>query len=261
MTVKNNLHVAQYNRRSWDQMAEKGDLLYHASTASQIRQAKQGDFKIRVTPTVSVPQEWMMPLENKNVLCLAAGGGQQAPVLAAAGANVTVVDLSPKQLRRDAEIATAEGLNITTVAADMADMPQVDADRFDLVINPCSVIFCPDVRPIWKEVYRVLKPGGRFITGFINPTYYLFDAAKMDRGKLKVRHKIPYSDLQLDDEERERLIGPDRPLEFGHSLTDLIGGQLQCGLQLTGFYEDRWGDPDRLSSLIDIFIATLAVKV
>lgn len=260
MTEKNN-DVTQYNRRTWDQMALQGDRLYHAATPLQIQQAAQGDWRIRVTPTAAVPRDWMMPLENKNVLCLAAGGGQQAPILAAAGANVTVVDLSPRQLQRDTEIATREGLTIQTVAADMAAMPQIASNRFDLVINPCSVIFCSDVRPIWEEVYRVLKPGGRFITGFINPTYYLFDAAKMDRGKLKVRHKIPYSDLQLDAEERERLIGPDRPLEFGHSLTDLIGGQLQCGLQLTGFYEDRWGDQDRLSSLIDIFIATCAVKV
>jgi SAM-dependent methyltransferase len=253
--------VTRYNRRAWDQISAQGDKLYHAATEQQIQKARQGDLRIRVTPTVAVPGEWMMPLVDKKILCLAAGGGQQAPLLAAAGADVTVVDLSPLQLQRDIEIAEKENLAIHTVIADMADMPEIEAEIFDLVINPCSVIFCPEVRPVWREVHRVLKTGGRLITGFINPTYYLFDAAKMDRGKLKVRHKIPYSDLQLDADQREKLIGPDRPLEFGHTLTDLIAGQIECGFQIAGFYEDRWGDEDRLSSMIDIFIATCAVKV
>ena len=255
------IDVTQYNRKAWDHVADQGDDLYHAMTPEQIERAKAGDWRFRVTPTKAVPHEWILPAKDQDVLCLAAGGGQQAPILAALGANVIVADLSEKQLQRDAEIADREGLPIKTIVADMASMPEIKEASFDLVINPCSVIFCPDVRPVWREVYRVLKPGGRFITGFINPIYYLFDAAKMDRGKLKARHKIPYSDLQLDAEEREKLIGPDRPLEFGHTLTDLIAGQLDCGFQITGFFEDRWGDEDRLSSMIDVFVATSAVKV
>ena len=255
------IDVTRYNRKAWDHVADQGDDLYHAMTPEQIERAKAGEWRIRVTPTKAVPQDWILPVKNQDVLCLAAGGGQQAPILAALGANVTVADLSEKQLQRDAEIADREGLAIKTVVADMASMPEMEDASFDLVINPCSVIFCPDVKPVWCEVHRVLKPGGRFITGFINPIYYLFDAAKMDRGKLKARHKIPYSDLQLDAEEREKLIGPDRPLEFGHTLTDLIAGQLDCGFQITGFFEDRWGDDDRLSSMIDVFVATCAVKV
>ena len=171
-----------------------------------------------------------------------------------------MLDLSEKQLQRDRDIAAAQGLDIKTVQGDMAAMDAFDDDHFDFVLNPCSVIFCDAVKPIWREVFRVLAPGGRFATGFINPLWYVFDAAKMDKGKLKARHKIPYSDLQLSDKKRERLIGPDRPLEFGHSLADLIGGQLEAGFQMTGFYEDRWGDDDKLSELIDVFIATCAQK-
>lgn len=255
-----NIDVTQYNRKAWDRVAEQGDALYHAMTREQIAQAKAGNWRIRVTPTKAVPKDWILPVDGMSVLCLAAGGGQQAPILAALGAEVTVVDLSAKQLQRDTEIADREGLSIDAIVANMATMPEIEDDRFDLVINPCSVIFCPDVRPVWTEVHRVLKSGGRLITGFINPIYYLFDAAKMDRGTLKARHKIPYSDLQLDDEKRAKLIGPDRPLEFGHTLTDLIAGQLECGFQITGFFEDRWGDDDRLSELIDVFVATCAVK-
>lgn len=254
------MDVTRYNRKAWDAVAEKGDELYHAMTPQQIEDARQGKWRIRITPTKAVPRDWIEPVAGKRVLCLAAGGGQQAPILAALGAEVTVLDLSEKQLQRDRAIAASEGLNIKTVQGDMAAMDSFDADQFDFVLNPCSVIFCDDVKPIWSEVFRVLAPGGRFATGFINPLWYVFDAAKMDKGKLKARHKIPYSDLQLSKKKRERLIGPDRPLEFGHSLADLIGGQVEAGFQITGFYEDRWGDDDKLSELIDVFIATCAQK-
>ena len=254
------MDVTRYNRKAWDAVADKGDELYHAMTPQQIEDARQGKWRIRITPTKAVPREWIEPIAGKRVLCLAAGGGQQAPILAALGAKVTVLDLSEKQLQRDRDIAAAQGLDIKTVQGDMAAMDAFDDDHFDFVLNPCSVIFCDAVKPIWREVFRVLAPGGRFATGFINPLWYVFDAAKMDKGKLKARHKIPYSDLQLSDKKRERLIGPERPLEFGHSLADLIGGQLEAGFQMTGFYEDRWGDDDKLSELIDVFIATCAQK-
>lgn len=254
------MDVTRYNRKAWDAVAEKGDELYHAMTPQQIEDARQGKWRIRITPTKAVPREWIEPIAGKQVLCLAAGGGQQAPILAALGARVTVLDLSEKQLQRDRDIAASEGLDIKTVRGDMAALDALDDNQFDFVLNPCSVIFCDEVKPIWREVFRVLAPGGRFATGFINPLWYVFDAAKMDQGKLKARHKIPYSDLQLSAKKRARLIGPDRPLEFGHSLADLIGGQLEVGFQMTGFYEDRWGDDDKLSELIDVFIATCAQK-
>ncbi len=254
------MDVTGYNRKAWDAVADKGDELYHAMTSEQIEDARQGKWRIRITPTKAVPRDWIEPVAGKRVLCLAGGGGQQAPILAALGAEVTVLDLSEKQLQRDQEIAAAEGLDIRTVQGDMAAMEMFDDNQFDLVLNPCSVIFCDAVKPIWREVFRVLAPGGRLVAGFINPLWYVFDAAKMDKGKLKARHKIPYSDLQLSEKKRARLIGPERPLEFGHSLADLIGGQLEAGFQMIGFYEDRWGDDDRLSELIDVFIATNAQK-
>jgi len=243
------MDVTRYNRKAWDAM-----------TPQQIEDARQGKWRIRITPTKAVPRQWIEPVAGKRVLCLAGGGGQQAPILAALGAEVTVLDLSEKQLQRDRAIASSQNLNIKTVQGDMAAMDAFEDDQFDFVLNPCSVIFCDAVKPIWREVFRVLAPGGRFATGFINPLWYVFDAAKMDKGKLKARHKIPYSDLQLSEKKRARLIGPDRPLEFGHSLADLIGGQLEAGFQMTGFYEDRWGDDDKLSELIDVFIATCAQK-
>jgi hypothetical protein len=82
----------------------------------------------------------------------------------------------------------------------------------------------------------------------------------MDRGELVVRHKIPYYDLDLSPQERTKIWGDSRPIEFGHTISDLIGSQLEVGFQLTGFYEDGWSDNDRLSSMIGTFFATRARK-
>lgn len=48
-------------------------------------------------------------------------------------------------------------------------------------------------------------------------------------------------------------------MEFGHSLTDQIGGQLEAGFQLTGFYEDIMPESP-LSKYTSIYIATRAIK-
>ena len=241
-------------------MALAGDKYYHAMTPEQIDQARQGEWRIRVTPTKPVPRQWLEPVAGKSILCLAGGGGQQSPILSVLGGDVTVYDLSPQQLLRDKKIAEREGLLIKTKCGDMRDLSEFDEGQFDLIVSPCATCFCPTVKEIWDESFRVLKPGGSIVVGFINPVYYLFDAVKMDRHEFEVRHSIPYCDFDLPQEEREKLIGPERPLEFGHSLGDLLGQQLESGFALTGFYEDGWGDGDRLSSMINLFIATRATK-
>jgi len=256
-----------FNQQAWDAMARAGDRLYLAATTDEINRARAGDWRIRVTPQKNVPQQWFADwrpeqppiFSGEKILCLAAGGGRQGPILSAAGAEVTVFDLSEEQLARDRVVVERESLKLNLIAGDMADLSQLADNEFDLILNPCSVCFVPAVPPIWQECYRVLKPGGALITGFINPVYYLFDTAEMDKRRLVVRHAIPYSDFDLPEDERQQLLGG-RPHEFGHSLDDLIGGQLATGFSLTGFYEDGWGGGDQLSSLLNVFAATRAVK-
>jgi SAM-dependent methyltransferase len=181
-------------------------------------------------------------------------------VLAAAGAAVTVLDNSPAQLARDRLVAEREGLQVRTVQGDMADLSAFPEGNFALVFHPCSNYFVPEVRPVWREALRVLRPGGVLLAGFCNPALYVFDDALAEKGELGVRHAVPYSDLaSLTDQERRRYTEKDEPLAFGHTLEDQLGGQLGAGFVLTGLYEDR--DPAHpLARFLPTFMATRAVR-
>jgi SAM-dependent methyltransferase len=225
-----------------------------------IAAARAGEWRIVLTPTRPVPRAWFPELAGLDVLCLASAGGQQAPILAAAGAVVTLVDASPAQLSQDRLVAQREGLAIRLVQGDMADLSAFADGSFGLVFHPCSNCFVPDVRPVWREAFRVLRPGGVLLAGFCNPVLFIFDDAAAQKGQLVVRYPVPYSDLtSLTDEERQRYIAKDEPLVFGHTLEDQIGGQLEAGFVLTGFYEDR--DPEHpLAKFLPAFTATRALK-
>lgn len=252
--------VRRYNRRAWDTAVARRSQWTIPVGPEVTAAARRGDWQIVLTPTKPVPRSWFPPLAGCRVLCLAAGGGQQGPVLAAAGATVTVLDNSPQQLAQDRYVARRDGLSLTTVAGDMADLSPFDDASFDLIVHPCSNLFVPDVRPVWREAYRVLRAGGVLVAGFCNPALFIFDPFLADEGVLQVKHRLPYSDLaSLTPEERNRLVADEQPLEFSHTLEEQIGGQLDAGFVLTGFYEDGWPGV-ALAEYMPIFLATRAVK-
>jgi SAM-dependent methyltransferase len=254
------MDIFSYNRRAWDRQAEAGNRWTVPAGPEVIAAARRGDWQVVLTPTRPVPREWFPDLAGLDVLCLASGGGQQGPVLAAAGAAVTVLDASPAQLARDRLVADREGLDLRAVEGDMADLSAFPGGSFGLVVHPCSNCFVPEVRPVWREAFRVLRPGGVLLAGFCNPALYIFDDALAEKGELVVRHAVPYSDLaSLTDEERRRYTEKDEPLVYGHTLEDQVGGQLDAGFLLAGLYEDH--DPSHpLAKFLPTFIATRAVR-
>ncbi|OGO09446.1 MAG: SAM-dependent methyltransferase, partial [Chloroflexi bacterium RBG_13_66_10] len=254
------MDILSYNRRAWDREVERMNPWTVPVGPEVIAAARRGEWQIVLTPTKPVPRHWFPDLAGLEVLCLASGGGQQGPVMAAAGAKVTVLDNSPRQLEGDRLVAEREGLEIATVQGDMADLSAFGDDVFGLVINPASTCFVPDVRAVWREAARVLRPGGALLAGFANPVNYLFDFDLAERGVLEVRHTIPYSDLtSRSEEERRAQMEQEGPLEFGHTLEHLIGGQLEEGLVITGLFDDV-APGDAISARIPTFIATRAVK-
>ena len=255
------MDIRAYNREAWDREVEGGENRWSQPVSSEvIAKAKQGEFSILLTENIPVPDKWFPPLKGADVLCLASGGGQQGPVLAAAGANVTVFDNSPRQLEQDQLVAGREALSLKSVEGDAANLEMFADESFDLVFNPCSTVFMRDVRAVWKEAHRALRPGGILMTGSMNPVHYIFDLYKADEGILEVAHSIPYSDLtSIPKEDLEELIEKGLPVEFGHSLSDLLGGQCDAGFVITDIYEDYMMDSP-LHKYHPSYIATRALK-
>jgi SAM-dependent methyltransferase len=259
-TPKPSLNIREYNRYAWDRQADKNNPFTIPDSPAIIAAARQGNFSLLLTETKPVPAEWFPPFSGLKILGLACGGGQQGPVFAALGAAVTIFDNSPAQLERDRAVAEREGLSIRTVEGDMRDLSAFSEESFDLIFHPVSNVFCPEVRPVWKEAYRILRHGGLLLAGFANPLYYLFGTHEDEQDDLTIKYSIPYSDLKdMDPEDLEDCIEDGTPLEFGHSLTDLIAGQTDVGFQITGFYEDICPDSP-ISKYHPTYIATRALK-
>jgi SAM-dependent methyltransferase len=252
--------IVRFNKRAWDRQVQQGNRWTVPVSPEETARARRGDWHVLLTPTKPVPTSWFPPLSGLDLLCLASGGGQQGPIFAAAGANVTVFDNSPGQLAQDRMVAGRDSLDIQTVEGDMVDLSCFPDNCFDLIFHPVSNTFIPAVRPVWQEAYRVLRSGGALLAGFNNPVIYIFDFALYEEGVLQAKYALPYSDLtSLSEEEKERFLHEDAPLEFGHLLEDQIGGQIDAGFVIVGFYEDA--DPSEiLSRHLPGFIATRAIK-
>jgi SAM-dependent methyltransferase len=254
------MEIARYNREAWNREVEKGCIWTIPVDQSVIANARNGQWTIVLTPNKPVPREWFPPLAGKNVLCLACGGGQQGPILAATGANVTVLDNSPKQLERDQFVAERDHLRLQTELGDMRDLSRFPDASFDLVMVT-GTCFVDDITVVWREIYRILTTPGILMAGCTNPIEYIFDLKPWNAGQLHVRHSIPYSDLVhlSDDERQELIVAKDEPLCVGHSLHDLLHGQMAAGFLLADFYEDKNGGP--LDPYIDSAFVTKAVKL
>ncbi len=258
------MNIQEHNSMAWDKLADENIEWSVPVSSEEIERARRGEWEIILTPTKSVPGAWFGDVRGKDILCLASGGGQQVPILAAAGAKVTSFDASAKQLEKDRFVAERENLEIRFEQGDAADLSRFADESFDLIFHPCSNCFMAELQPIWNECYRVLRPQGVLLSGFNHPFVYCFDrCAEEEHGVLEFRYKIPYSDMEsLTKEEIAKMIDAGEPLEFSHTLDEQIGGQIEAGFLIGGFYEDWWTDEARiLNKYIPTFAATKAIKM
>lgn len=248
------------NSKIWDNHSENNDKWSVPVTSEIISQARKGIWSIVLTPAKPVPKDWFPDrLEDKKVLCLAGGGGQQGPIIAALGADVTVFDNSKKQLEKDEFVAQRDKLRIKTVQGNMQDLSVFEDDCFDCIIHPWSNGYVNDVRPVWKECARILKKNGLLLAGFGNPIEYIFDVGSLANGILCVKNPIPYADIDHMDAPEIREVVEEDGYIWGHTLEDQIQGQIEAGFAIIGFYEDSGGSV--LDQYINSSMATKAIKL
>jgi len=109
---------------------------------------------------------YLQPKDGQKILDIAAGTGEPALSIAASIKNgvVTITDISEEMMEIAREKAIAKELsNIETVICDTSDLP-FENGSFDAVSCRFGFMFFPDIQLAANEIYRVLKPGGRFAT-------------------------------------------------------------------------------------------------
>jgi len=147
------------NRDRWNALAEAGVSHTVPFLTFTREDAAQHIYRFPFIPDVS----------GSRVLCLASGGGQDSAAFGLLGAQVSVLDLSDTQLERDREAAAHHGFQVETIQGDMRDLSMFTNDSFDMVWQAYSINYCPEARPVIREVARVLRPGGIYHLAFANP--------------------------------------------------------------------------------------------
>lgn len=168
------------------------------------------------------------------VLCLAAGGGWQSVLYASAGAHVTVVDLSGEMLRQDVQEAARRNLAVRAIEGSMDDLGMLADESFDIVHQPVSTCYVPDVSLVYREAARVLRDGGLYISQHKQPTsLQVVERDAHDRYVVGVPyyHQGPLPPVG-DTSYREA-----GTVEFLHRWEDLVGGMCRSGFAIEDLRE------------------------
>ncbi len=233
--VEKNIDYLVENNADWTACA----------TSEQLQKARNGQLKLKFFEK-DVPTDWLGDIRGKKVLCLAGAGGLQAPLLACAGAEVTVLDISNKMLDKDREIAESENLHIEIIKGNMCDLSLFNDRSFDYIINPPSLMYIPELSVVFRECYRVLKKCGVFIMMAPSPINYMCDYIDDEKGGYyKAVHKMPFCSKDHDDSDW---------IEYGHTMEEYLSGLIGCGFLISGYVECQMDD------ITELHFMTRAVK-
>ena len=219
-------HV-QHNARAWDALARE-----RVALATPAR-----DEELRHSLATVDPAGWLGGnIGGWNVLCLAAGGGRHSALYAAAGAVVTVVDISGEMLALDRAVAAERGFDVRLVQTSMDELSMFAAGEFDLIIHPVSTCYVPDVQPVFRAVARVVRSGGLYISQHKSPVS-LQASLRPESGSGNYTLDQPYyRERPLPSAEPGRL-REHGTLEFLHRWEQLLGGICRAGFVIEDLLE------------------------
>jgi SAM-dependent methyltransferase len=226
------MFVVDHNSRAWDALARQEIGLAQPAT----------DAEFADPLAVVDPWRWLGGnIQGQRVLCLAAGGGRQSALYAAAGGLVTVVDASAEMLARDRAVAMERRLEIRAIQASMDDLSMLAGDEFDIVIQPVSTCYVADVQQVFRQVARVVRPGGIYISQHKSPTSLQAELKPAGRGYEIVEPYYRSGPLPATNPSRVRESGT---LEFLHRWEELIGGMCRAGFVIADLVEPFHAQPD-----------------
>jgi SAM-dependent methyltransferase len=198
-------------------------------------------------------------INGQRVLCLAAGGGRQGPLYAAAGGIVTVLDISDAMLELDREVAAKRQLSMRLVQGSMSDLTMFSSGEFDLIVHPVSTCYVPDICAVFGQVARVLRPGGLYISQHKSPVSLQASigwspGAQADHptktGGYVIQHGYYDPNPVLPVTQRTHLREPGAK-EHVHRWEQIIGGMCRAGMVIEDlvepFHADAAAEPGTLA--------------
>lgn len=219
------------NRRAWDRLAAGDSQFTRVATDAECAQ-----------PLVALDSRGWLPgsVRGLDVLCLASGGGWQSILYAVAGANVTVVDLSPGMLRLDVREAARRGVSVRAIEGSMDNLSMLVDESFDIVHQPVSTCYVPCLSEVYREVARVLRGDGLYISQHKQPTSLQIAARDFqDRYVIGVEYYHPGPLPVVED----RSYREDGASEYLHRWEELVGELCRAGFVIEDLVEPRRGDP------------------
>ena len=219
------MRYQRQNRAAWNRLAESQAQFARPATDEECRQ-----------PLKTLDSRGWLPADvsGRDVLCLAAGGGWQSILYATAGAQVTVVDLSPSMLRIDQREASRRNLSVRTVEGSMDDLSMLPDESFDIVHQPVSTCYVPDVGRVYREISRVLRDGGLYLSQHKQPTS--LQITRRDSRDHYVIGVEYYHEGPLPQTE-DRAYRETGAVEYSHRWEQLVGELCRAGFVLDDLRE------------------------
>lgn len=256
--------VAEHNLRMWERLARAG-IPY---TRPQGRPPRTRPALRRfIDPRARLAG---VRLAGARVLALAAGGGWDAVVFAKLGAETTLFDLSPSQLRTVRELARRERVRVRFVRGNMKDLSAFREASFDVVWHCHSLVFVDDASRVLREVGQVLAAGGTYVLSTMHPTTLRLYGTYTGGGwapRLSYFENGPIPNGGVWEFEEKRVRAP--TLEYGHRFETLVNGIAAAGMVVDGLWEFSPEPPDpaaeagsdeHLESIFPAFIEIRARK-
>jgi SAM-dependent methyltransferase len=174
---------------------------------------------------------------GRDVLEVGCGSAPCARWLTAQGARVTALDLSAGMLRYAAAANEATGIDLPLVRANAERLPFASG-TFDIACSAFGAIpFVADLPGTFREVARVLRPGGSWVFAVTHPIRWIFPDDPGPNG-LHVTgsyfDRTPYVEVDAD--------GHATYVEHHRTLGDFVRALSGAGLTITDLVEPEWPD-------------------
>ena len=141
---------------------------------------------------------------------------------------------------QDNRIAQERGLKLKALVGSMDDLSMIENDSFDLVTQPVSTCYIPNLLKVYEEISRVLRVGGHYLSQHKQPINLQSAPTPYQNGYAVTQSyydKGPLPPLSGDFEHREK-----GALEFVHRLEELIGGLCRAGFVIEDLAEPNHGN-------------------